>query len=144
MKWMRCWFVVALFSVLFIAGCGLTREQQQRIEVLAAENEALVAKQQELVKKIQLGTATPEEVALAFQGIAAQMKKNADEIKAIKESGSTTAWITAGLALFGRTALHAVGAMIPGGTPAAVLIQGFLTVLLGGSQTAKKDPAPAT
>jgi hypothetical protein len=124
-----------------IGGC-LTAEQAQRVEELSKQNEELVAKQRALVEKVRLGTATQEEIATAFVGVANQLKKNADEIKAIKDSSSTGAWITAAVALFGRSALHAAGAAIPGGTPVAGALQGLLTLLLGGSQSKRDEAKP--
>lgn len=143
MKAVRCVFLgVILAALLAIAGC-LTEEQRQRIEDLSSQNLALVEKQKALVEKVRLGTATQAEIADAFTGIADLIKKNAEEIKAIKDSGSTEAWIAAAAGLLGRTVLHAAGAMIPGGTPVAGAIQGLLTLLLGGSQTIRKEEPSA-
>jgi hypothetical protein len=139
MKAVRCAFIAVLFAALLtVAGC-LTAEQRQRIEDLSQQNEALVEKQRALVEKVRLGTATQAEIADAFTGVANQIKKNAEEIKAIKDSGSTGAWLAAAAGILGRTALHAAGAMIPGGTPVAGAIQGLLTLLLGGSETRRKE-----
>lgn len=139
MKTVRCAFVTGLFVALLAIGGCLSAEQRQRIDDLSQQNEALVEKQKALVEKVRLGTATQAEIADAFTGVANQIKKNAEEIKSIKDSGSTGAWIAAAAGLLGRTVLHAAGALIPGGTPVAGAIQGLLTLLLGGSQTVRKE-----
>lgn len=139
MTYLRCGFVAVLFGALLLFGCGITAEQQKRIDALTAENEALANKQRDLLEKIKTGTVTPTEIATAFKEVTEQMKKNADEIKAIKDSGGTMAVITAVVGVFGRTALHAAASLVPGGTPAAMALQGLLTLLLGGSETKKKE-----
>jgi outer membrane murein-binding lipoprotein Lpp len=143
MAYVRCGFISILFAGLLLAGCGLTAEQQKRIDDLSAQNEALVNKQRGLLEKVKLGTATPVEVAEAFKDIAEQMKKNAEEIKEIKDSSSTGTWLAVAGGLFGRTLLHAAGAAIPGAGPVAMALQGLLTLLLGGSTTVKPKPPGA-
>lgn len=137
---MRTFFALLMFGALVVAilsGCGLSKEQTARIEDLAAQNEALYKAQAQLVKDAEAGVVDPVKVAAALAQISAQVKKNIDEIKSIKATNDTMSVITTILALFGRTALHAVAGSLPTSGAAGALGTG-LTFLLGGSATAAK------
>lgn len=142
MVYVRCAFVGSLFAAILMLGGCLSAEKQKRIDDLAAENAELAARQQEILSRAAKGLATPEEIAVAMKNIVAQMKKNADEIKDIKDSSGTWAVIGGIAATLGRSVLHGVAAAIPATGPWGSAAQFVLMFLLGGSQT-KKKAAPA-
>lgn len=124
-----------------MGGCaGLSKEQQERIEVITKKNETLAGELSTLYTQARQGLADPAEIVAAIQKVTAAMSENHAEIKKIQaESGNTSAWIAGAVGLFGRTALHAVGAAIPGAGPLAAGLQAILTLLLGGSTTKKRE-----
>ncbi len=139
-KWSCFAFTWSLLVLLMLGGCQLSTEQQKRIDALVAENEALYLKEKQLAVDAKDGKVTAAQVASAVVEITAQMQKNLTEIKAIKDAGNSTAAIIGAIAgTIGRSALHAAGAMIPGGGPLADGFLGLLTLLLGGSETKRKE-----
>ena len=132
-----CVLVLALMG-----GCGhLTEEQKARIEVLSQQNAALTDEMTVLLSKAKAGSVTPLEIVQAVDRIRVTLKANADEMKAIQDTASTSSWIAGAAGLFGRTALHAVSVAIPGSGPLAAGLQALLTLLLGGSSSKKKEEA---
>lgn len=147
MKYMYFGFICMLLGAITLAGCGLTSDQQKRVDALVAENEALYQKERQLAEDAKNGKVTAAQVAGAVVEITTQMKKNLEEIKAIKDAGNSTAAIIGAIAgTLGRSALHAAAGMIPGGNPLLGGLQGLLTLLLGGSETKKSEveDKPAT
>lgn len=140
---MRLVTVVAVACALvFVVGC-LSAAHQARIEELTKENQRLADDMKALVEKGKAGTLTTGEIAEAVQKINEQMKRNIEEIRVIQAEGGTTAGVIGGIiGMVGRTALHAVAASIPGAGPLSAGLQAILTLLLGGSQSVKKQEAP--
>ena len=129
-----CVAVLALMG-----GCAhLTEEQKARVEVLTKQNNALTDEMAVLLSKAKAGTATPLEIVQAVDRIRVTLKSNADEMKAIQDTASTSSWIAGAIGLFGRTALHAVSLAVPGSGPLAAGLQALLTLLLGGSSSKEK------
>jgi len=123
-----------------MGGCaGLTADQKARIEALGVENDKAATDMSVLLLKAKSGEASPFEIVQAVDRIKSLMDRNTKEIKEIEASSSTSSTIAALAGLFGRTALHAVSAAIPGAGPIGALLQGILTLLLGGSSNKKKD-----
>lgn len=140
---MRFLAVVAIcVGIACIIGC-LGGDSQLRVDALVAENEKLALEMKALAEKAKAGTATTGEIADGVAKIQDQMKRNLDEIKAIKSEGNSTAAIIGGIVgAVARTGLHAVATVIPASGPLGLGIQAILTLLLGGSSTAKKVEAP--
>lgn len=132
--------VLALAGVGMLSGCGgLSKEQQERLDKLMGENQALSVRLQAVYKAAQNGTATVGEVEAAVKEITTAISANQAEIKKLQDEGAGgMAWLWALIGMFGRTVLHA-GAKIPLGGPLGVIVQSLLGLLLGGSQTAKKE-----
>lgn len=139
-----CTGIVIAGLVLVMGGCAsLSTEQQERVNALVDENAKLSIKLADLTKQAKEGTATPEEITAAMQEVQASIERNRKEIADIHASGTSTSAILGGIAgALGRTALHAA-TKIPIGGPIGIVIQGILGLLLGGSETRKKEEAVA-
>ena len=124
-----------------MGGCaGLSAEQTARIEAIAKENETLAIKMAALIEKAKKGEISPTEIIQAVEEVRNLMDKNRTEIKSIQESATSKAAVWGGIAgLVGRTVLHGAASAIPGAGPVAAMLQGLLTLLLGGSTTKKKE-----
>lgn len=128
-----------------LVGCGLTEEQTKRIAAIGVENEALAVQLEDTYAQVKAGTLTLEEGLKRTKAIKDALHKNIDEVKKLQSEGTgTMGMICAALGMFGRSALHGVAKVIPAAGPWGALLQGVLTLVLGGSETKKAAPKEAT
>lgn len=135
---------IAAILALGVGGCAqLTEAQRARIEQLAEKNETLSGELGALYTQARQGLADPAEIVAAIKKVNDAMAENHAEIKRIQGEGTTTLGIIAATAgMFGRTLLHAATKLpIPG--PVGMILQMGLGLLLGGSETRKKDDTVA-
>lgn len=138
-RWLMVLLTFAAIGAVVLGGCGLSQEQLDRISKLAQENNELYQAQEKLVADAKAGNIDPVKIAESLAKITAQVKKNIDEIQKIRQEGnSTAAIIGAVLGMFGRSALHGLAGVIPGGGAVTGILQSGLQLLLGGSATAAK------
>jgi len=137
---MKSAVLVLVPCLVLLAGCsGLSDGQREEIATLVAENKALVVEMESLYGRLKDGSATVAEVSAAVVRIKAKVESNLKRIEEIHESGASTAAIIGGIvgALF-RSVPHALTRIpLPGGL--GIAVQGFLSLLLGGSATKRKE-----
>jgi hypothetical protein len=124
-----------------VVGCGLTPEQEARIAELGAANEDLTVELADVYAQMQAGTLDAKTAASRLSKVKGALEKNAAEIKKLQSEGvGKGGMVWAAIGMFGRSALHGAAKILPAAGPWGALIQGLLTLVLGGSETKKKPP----
>lgn len=145
MKRAFAWIVVCGLAV---AGCGqMSAGSKEKLETLSADNAALAAKLTASFQAAKDGSLTVGEIEARIKEIEDARQKNMKEIAeiTINENMTKIGAVAAGAGVLGRSALHLVGSgVIPLGplAPIQPLLAGLIGLLLGGSSSKKKEPAP--
>lgn len=135
-------FAVVLVGLVVLVGCGLTEQQQERMDKIVTDNMKLKDDLAKLYERAKTGQASPGEIADGVARLTHQIETNLDEIGKIRKEGATTWGIIGAVAgTFGRSVLH-LGNAASGAIPGGGLLSSVLTLLLGGSQGPKKSGAP--